>query len=118
MKATAFACIWFLLLVHVAGGTEVPLTDVPMLDRENPQASGILLSFHRWPDEEEAEALLQKTTAAGLNKTAEIERFKAWVFEWPEWREGREAQEICDSLPQLSSLAYCEPDYVLGPAVS
>ena len=115
MGVKAFACVWFLLLVHVAGGTEVPLTGIPMLDRENPKAGGIILSFHRWPDEEEAAALLQKTTAAGLNETKKIERFKAWVFEWPELREGREAQEVCDSLPQISSLAYCEPDYLLGP---
>jgi len=118
MRVTAFTCLWFLLLVRVAGGTEVPLTDIPKFDPKNPKARGIILSFHHWPDEEEAAALLQKTTAAGLNKTVEFERFKTWVFEWPEWRERREAQEVCDSLPQLSSLAYCEPDYLLGPAES
>ncbi|MCY4389538.1 MAG: hypothetical protein OXC18_20775 [Desulfurellaceae bacterium] len=118
MRATAFTCVWFLLLVHVAGGTEVPLTDVPVFDRDNPKAGGIILSFHHWPDEKEAAAILRKTTAAGLNKTKEFERFKAWVFEWPELREGREAQEMCDSLPELPSLERCEPDYVLGPAES
>ena len=118
MRVTAFTCLWFLLLVHIAGGTEVPLTDVPAFDRENLKARGIILSFHRWPDEEETAAILQKTTAAGLNKMREIERFKVWVFEWPELREGREAQEVCDSLPQLSSLEYCEPDHLLGPAAS
>ena len=116
MSVKAFACAWFLLLVRVAGGAEVPLTDVPEFDPENPIAKGIILSFHHWPDEEEASALLQKTTAAGLNKTKEFERFKVWIFEWPEWREGREAQEVCNSLPELASLEYCEPDYVLGPA--
>jgi len=116
MRVTAFTCLWFLLLVHVAGGTEVPLTDVPAFDRENLKARGIILSFHRWPDKEETASLLQKTAAAGLKKTAEIERFKVWVFEWPEWREGGEAQEVCKSLPQLFSLEYCEPDYLLGPA--
>ena len=91
MRATAFACLWFLLLAHVARGTEVPLTDIPVFDRENPKATGIILSLHHWPDEEEAVALLQKPPAAGLNKTKKIERFKVWVFEWPELREGREA---------------------------
>ena len=118
MRATAFACVWFLLLVHVASGTEVPLTDTPVFDQDNPKAGGIILSFHHWPDEEEAAAILQKTTAAGLNKTAEIERFKVWVFEWPEWREGIKVQEVCDSLPQLPSLEHCEPDHLLGPADS
>lgn len=116
MRVTAFTCLWFFFLVHIASGTEVPLTDIPVFDPKNPKASGIILSFHRWPDEEEAAEILQKTTVAGLNKTAEIERFKVWVFEWPELREGREAQEVCDSLPQLSSLEHCEPDYLLGPA--
>ncbi len=116
MSARAFACVWFLLLVRVAGGVEVPLTDVPVFDRENPKAGGIILSFHHWPDEKEAAALLQKTTAAGLNKTEEFERFKAWVFEWPELQEGMKAQKVCDSLPQLDSLEHCEPDYLLGPA--
>ena len=116
MSATAFACVWFLLLVRVAGGAEVPLTDVPVFDRKNLKAGGIILSFHRWPDEEETAAILQKTTAAGLKKTKKIERFKVWVFEWLELREGITAREVCDSLPQLSSLAYCEPDYLLGPA--
>lgn len=118
MRATAFTCVWFLLLVHVAGGTEASLADIPVFDRDNPKAGGIILSFHHWPDEEEATEILQKTTAVGLNKTREIERFKAWVFEWPEVREGREAQEVCDSLPQLSSLEHCEPDYLLGPTGS
>ena len=116
MKATAFTCLWFLLLVHVASGVEAPPTDFPEFDLENPKASGIILSFHHWPDEEEAAEILQKTTAAGLNKMREIERFKTWVFEWPKLREGIKAQEVCDSLPQLSSLAYCEPDYLLDPA--
>lgn len=118
MRVTVFALLYFLLLAHVVSGTEVPLTDIPAFDRENPQAGGIILSFHHWPDEEEAAALLQKTTAAGLNKTEKIERFKIWVFEWPELREGMKAQEVCDSLPELSSLEHCEPDYLLGPAVS
>ncbi len=116
MRGTAFTCLWFLLLVRIAGGAEVPLTDVPVFDRETPKSGGIILSFHHWPDEKETAAILKKTTAAGLNKTKKIERFKVWVFEWPEWREGIEAQEVCSSLPQLSSLEYCEPDYLLGPA--
>ena len=118
MSACAFACVWFLLLARLAGGAEVPLTDVPVFDWENPKAGGIILSFHRWPDEKEATALLQKATAAGLKKTKKIERFKAWVFEWPELREGIKAQKVCNSLPQISSLAYCEPDYLLNPAGS
>jgi hypothetical protein len=112
------ACLWFLLLASVAGGTEVPLGDVPAFDREKPQANGIILTFHRWPNKKETAVILQKTTGAGLQKTEEFERFKAWVFEWPELREGMKAQKICNSLPELSSLDYCEPDFLLGPAGS
>ena len=68
MRVTAFTCLWFLLLVHVAGGTEVPLTDIPVFDRENPKAGGIILSFHRWPDEEETASLLQKTSGRRSEK--------------------------------------------------
>ena len=98
MRVTVFALLYFLLFAHVVSGTEVPLTDIPAFDRENPQAGGIILSFHHWPDEKETAAILHKTTAAGLNKTKEIERFKIWVFEWPELREGREAQGVCSNV--------------------
>ena len=49
-------------------------------------------------------------------KTEEIPRFKTWIFEWGEWRKAAEAEKICRSLPDLSSLEYCEPDSLLGPA--
>ena len=117
-QCKTFACLWFLLLAGVAGGTEVPLRDVPAFDTENPQANGLILTFHRWPDEKEAALILQKIEGAGLQKTKEFERFKTWVFEWPELREGVKAQKVCNSLPELSSLEYCEPNYLLGPAGS
>ena len=109
------ACLWFLLIV---GGTEVSPGDVPAFDGEKPQAHGIILTFHRWPDEQETAIILQKTADADLKKTKEFERFKAWVFGWREVREGLKAQKVCNSLRELSSLAHCEPDYLLGPADS
>ena len=118
MSHKTFACLWFWLLVGVVDGTEVPLRDVPTFDRENPRASGIILTFHRWPDEQETAIILQKTTGAGLKKTKELERFKAWVFGWPEMRTGLKVQKVCNSLPELPCLKYCEPDYLLGPAGS
>ena len=47
-------------------------------------------------------------------KTEEIPRFKTWIFEWAGWRKAATAQKVCRSLPDLSSLEYCEPDYLLG----
>ena len=88
---------------------------VPHLNRENPQANGIILAFYHWPDEEEKTLILEKTTAAGLKKTNELPQFKAWIFEWPELQKGIKALKVCDALPDISSLEYCEPDYLLTP---
>lgn len=106
-----------------AGGTAFPLQGVvetreslPEFDPDNPLAIGIILVFHRWPDEDEQRVILEKTAEAGLTKTDEIARFKMWLFEWGEWQKGETAGEFCRSLPELSSLEYCEPDSLLGPA--
>ena len=60
--------------------------------------------------------IFEKLTKAGLKKKEEFQRFKSWVFEWPEWHKAIRAEKFCDELPTLSSLDYCEPDYLLGPA--
>ena len=89
---------------------------LPEFDPDNPLAIGIILGFHRWPDEEERKIILEKTTEAGLTKTEEIPRFKIWLFEWDEWRKAKTAEKFCRTLPELSSLDYCESDSLLGPA--
>ena len=130
-----------LLLAQLVGGTIFPLQDaagqtrpvlddslssqgslvvelpkpLPEFDPENPQAIGIILVFQRWPEEDEQRIILEKTTEAGLTKTDEIPRFKIWLFQWGEWRKAAEAEKVCRSLPDLSSLDYCEPDSLLGP---
>ena len=135
------AVICFVLVAQLAGGTTFPLKAgagqknlgladpsssqlavaetktpelLPEFDPNNPQAKGIILAFHRWPDEDEQRIILEKTMEAGLTKTEEIVRFKTWLFEWGEWRKTATAQKVCRSLPDLSSLEYCEPDYLLG----
>ncbi len=99
---------------HVAVAEAETPEPLPEFDPNNPQAKGIILAFHRWPDEDERRIILEKTTEAGLMKTKEIPRFKTWIFEWAEWRKAAEAEKICRSLPDLSSLEYCEPDSLLG----
>ena len=89
---------------------------LPEFDPENPQAIGIILGFHRWPEDAEQKIILEKTREAGLTKTDEIPRFKIWLFQWGEWRKAAEAEKFCHSLLDLSSLEYCEPDSLLGPA--
>ena len=89
---------------------------LPAFDPDNPQAIGIILAFHRWPDDDEQKIILEKIGDAGLTKTDEIPRFKIWLFQWGEWRKAAEAEKVCRSLPELPSLDYCEPDSLLGPA--
>ena len=95
--------------------TKIP-EPLPEFDPDNPLAIGIILAFHRWPDEDEQRIILEKTTKAGLTKTEEIPRFKTWIFEWAEWRKAATAQKVCRSLQGLSFVEYCEPDSLLGPA--
>ena len=126
------AVVCFMLVAQLAGGTTFPLKDaagqkslgladpsssqrpaavaetktpepLPEFDPNNPQAKGIILAFHRWPDEDEQRIILEKTMEAGLMKTEEIPRFKTWIFEWAEWRKTATAQKVCRSLPDLSS---------------
>ena len=103
-------------LKSTSDAQEDQLKSVPKFDKNNPQAKGVILSFHRLPNEQEEKLLLKKTQAMGLKKTKEIEDFKSWVLEWPEWKKGKEAIEVCNSLSNLSFLEYCEPEYLLGPA--
>lgn len=145
MSSKHSVVIGFVLLAQFAGGMDFPLQDaagqtspvladppsaqrpvapvepekpepLPEFDPDNPLAIGIILAFHRWPDEDERKIIFEKTTEAGLTKTKEIPRFKIWLFEWPEWRKAATAEKVCRSLPELSSLEYCEPDSLLGPA--
>ena len=134
--------IGFVLAVQLAGGTVFPLEDaagqtgpvladssssprplvvelpepLPEFDPDNPQAIGIILVFHRWPDGDEQKIILEKTGEAGLTKTDEIPRFKIWLFRWKEWMQAAAAEKVCRSLDSLSSVEYCEPDSLLGPA--
>ena len=95
--------------------TKIP-ESLPEFDPDNPQAKGIILAFHRWPDEDEQRIILEKTTKARLTKTEEIPRFKIWLFEWDEWRKAATAEKVCRSLRDLSFVEYCEPDFLLGSA--
>ena len=145
MSSKHSVVIGFVLLAQFAGGTVFPLQDaagqtspvladppsaqrlvaavepekpepLPDFDPDNPLAIGIILAFHRWPDEEERTLILEKTKEAGLTKTEEIPRFKIWLFEWGDWQKAETAEKFCRNLPDLSSLEYCEPDELLGPA--
>ena len=91
---------------------------LPEFDPDNPQAIGIILGFHRRPDEDERRIIMEKTAEAGLTKTEEIPRLKIWLFQWGKWRKAAEAEKVCRSLVSLSFVEYCEPDSLLGPATN
>ena len=95
-----------------------PAESIPAFNKDNPQAKGVILSFHRWPDEKEKALLFKKLTKAGLKKKLEIKRFKIWIFEWSEWHKGEKAVRLCKKISSLSLsfLDYCEPNFLLGPA--
>jgi hypothetical protein len=141
MSPKHLAVIVLVLAVLFAGGAVFPLQDaagptgsvlrdssssqrplvvelprsVPGFDPDNPQAIGIILVFHRWPDKDEQRIMLERTKEAGLTKADEIARFKMWLFQWDEWQKGETAEKCCRGLPELSSLECCEPDSLLGP---
>ena len=144
MRCQHSAGLCLLLLAQLAGGTTFPLKDaagqkslgladssstqrpvavaetkipepLPEFDPDNPLAIGIILAFHRWPDEDERRIILEKTREAGLTKTEEIPRFKIWLFAWDDWRKAAAAEEVCLSLQALPFVDYCEPDSLLGP---
>ena len=104
-----------LLITLTAAESSFP-ENVSDIDPENAWARGIILVFQRWPDEKEKTAILEKTSVAGLEKTTELPRFKAWIFTWPEWQKGVTALSVCDSLVDIPPVEYCEPDYYLVPA--
>ena len=88
----------------------------PNFDENNPQAKGVILSFHQWPSVLEKELIINHLKTKNLIKKAEIKRFKVWIFDWPEWRTVVEAETVCGNLPDVSSLESCEPDYLLDTA--
>ena len=39
-------------------------------------------------------------------------------MKWSDWKKGKEAEKVCDSFSDLPYLDYCEPEYLLGPAMN
>lgn len=95
-----------------------PGQTIPRFDANEPVAKGVILGFHRWPDAEE-EAVLHETLAgAGLEPSEEFARFRVRVFDWPGWRAAERATAVCEEIVALAltSLDYCEPNALVGPA--
>ena len=84
--------------------------------RQRPeQATGIILSFHKWPSEEEQSKISKKLKKEGLKLTKKFQSFKALVFSWKKLKTQNRAKNVCRKLSQLKDLNYCEPDALLHP---
>ena len=105
-------------VIRVSQSEPQPKNPAPSSGNDNPQAKGIILVFKVWPLEKENQtSLLEELTKVGLKKKSEFERFKAWVFEWPEWHNAIRAEKLCEEFSNLSFVDYCEPDSLLEPAI-
>ncbi len=100
-----------------APALEPPSSPVPVFDRKNPQARGVVAAFKSYPASEiDQDRLIKKLREYGLEKTEDFPLFKSWVFSWRGWRPGGEAQKICEDLSGMAFLEGCDPDLLAGPA--
>ena len=92
-------------------------SEVRSVAQKNSQAKGVIITFHTWPSETEKSSLLGVLQVAKLTKKVEIERFKAWVYEWNQLVDESSALKVCNDLLRLniSSVKYCEPDSLITP---
>ena len=105
--------IIILVLSYIYAGVAAPVSTIqPDFDQKNPQAKGIILSFYQRPDVTQKELIVNYLKKEGLVKRAEIKRFKTLVFDWSKWRTVAEARKVCEGLPGIPHLEYCEPDYL------
>ena len=118
MIARSLAVAAVLALSSCGGTPAGPGETIPDFDANEPLAKGVILAFHRWPDDEEEAVLLETLAGAGLEPGEEFERFLVRVFDWPDWREAARAAAVCAEIVALAlpSLEYCEPNALVGPA--
>ena len=79
------------------------------------QATGIIVSFKKWPSEKVQARLSQQLKKEGLTLTKQFKSFKALVFSWTTLKTQKKAESVCFNLSQLKNLNYCEPDALLHP---
>lgn len=118
MIARSLAVAAVLALSSCGGTPAEPGETIPRFDANEPVAKGVILGFHRWPDAQEEAVLLETVAGAGLEPGEEFERFRVRVYDWPDWREAERAAAVCEEIVALAltSLEYCEPNALVGPA--
>ena len=84
--------------------------------RENDkQATGIILSFNKWPSERMQNKISKALKKENLKLTKKFESFQSLVFSWEQIQAQKRAESICLKLSKLKHLKYCEPDSLLFP---
>ena len=79
------------------------------------QATGIIVSFKKWPSEKIQARLSQQLKTEGLTLTKKFKSFKALVFSWTKLKTQKKAESVCLKLSNFKNLNYCEPDALLHP---
>ena len=88
----------------------------PPEERETAPARGVILQFHSRPKKQEMRRVAGSLKNAGLYKARAHPSPAIRLFEWRDGlRSFPEAQDACESLPDILSLKYCEPDTLLPP---
>ena len=84
--------------------------------RENDkQATGIILSFNKWPSKRVQNKISKALKKENLKLTKKFESFQSLVFSWEQIQAQKRAESICLKLSKLKNLKYCEPDMILHP---
>ncbi len=81
----------------------------PTLMELFPDTARLKLSFHHWPNKEEAALIMKYATEQGLKRTDVYSIFKVWIFEWDEPKNYGFALRICVDFPELPSIRTCSP---------
>ena len=79
---------------------------------DHPQTKGIILHFHRWPNDAEEKTIKDWARQVGLKmQPKKFKRFTVWAFEWKDINKSTTEKSACKSFPNNSLIKSCEPDY-------
>ena len=81
----------------------------------HPKSSGVVLIFHQWPDEDQAQVIEEYLKPEGLQKADVLELSKMWTYTWSETQLEKRAERICADFPQVSSMDRCVSNTLLVP---
>ena len=114
------------LTSEVSEQSQESLIDKWRRQRENAQAKGVILGFHKWPNRRQERIIVNYLKKSGLKKVNTIDRFKIWIFDWVNTSSQEtseyllkpleESLNVCKNFPKVSILRYCEANSLTYPA--